>query len=282
MESQSAVIIPSAIQRLRCFMAAEGRHNVKPWASVDETLDAFYRLLSRNANDDRFWRGIRGLLGDISSDLKQRTRTNGRTLDNEVLNAETYDDLLAEIRGAVQGNSGRRGAFISCMSRLSAPAVSLLFLLGGAATLGCSEDSQNGTDTGTDPNPDNGDGTDSDSDIADGTDSDSDEIESDSMDSSDNGETDFSAMSLAQIVQTVTQDEDATTNIVSCIESLGDSWKTGLEELFQSEDSEDIARQLDCLMRTGFCDNPDTAGEYSLDTLLNNCAVAVYLGVHFE
>ena len=75
--------------------------------------------------------------------------------------------------------------------------------------------------------------------------------------------------------------------ILSCIDSLHDSWTTGLEELFRSESEGDIEYYLQCLMSpshgsSSLCENPDNAGEYDLNKLMNNCVVLVYLGVRFE
>lgn len=272
MNEQSSILIPSTMQRIRCFMSTEGSLKVKPWATVDETLDGFFGLLSRSAADDDFWKGIRKLLGDISADLKRRQAAAGKALDNEVLDTLRYDDLLAEIRKAVNGRPGGKGAFVGCLSGLSAKAVSLMFLLGGVAAAGCSDDSTGNL------------AADSESDAIVETDSDSnDPMDTASdTDSNDPTDTDFSNMSLAQIVEAVVEDEIQQEAIINCIDGLNDSWETGLEALFQSETDDEIVTQLGCLMIGNLCDNPDAAGEYSLETLLDNCAIAVYLGIRFE
>ena len=77
MERLALVVIPSSIQRVRCFMNTERRFKVKPWAGVDETLDAFYALLADRSGNDAFWKDLRGLMEDISSDLKKRNRFAG-------------------------------------------------------------------------------------------------------------------------------------------------------------------------------------------------------------
>ena len=70
---------------------------------------------------------------------------------------------------------------------------------------------------------------------------------------------------------------------LECIDALRASWRTGLTELFQNEECSEILHQLSCLTATqDFCSDPEAAAKYDLDTLMNNCAILVYLGVRFE
>jgi hypothetical protein len=262
------IMIPSSIQRIRCFMKTEGGLKVKPWITVEETLDAFYSLLTTNNHNDTFWQKLDGLLSDISGDLKTRLQADDRVVDNEVLNTAQYADLLAEIRATLPANSVGKGAFRAGLSRLSAPATALLLLMGGITTTGCMDlDGSNydGKDT-TNIHHSEGDDTDTDSDIFDS---------SSTAQSSDGVEG-----SLEEIVREVIPDENTQEALKDCIDKLHESWQTGLEELFQGETEGEIEYQLSCLIRG--CQDPDAMGEYALDTLLDNCAVVIYLGVKFE
>ena len=272
MEQNPPILVPSSIQRIRCFMNAEGNARVAPWAGVEETLDAFTALLASSAGQDPFWQGLHPLLKILTGDLKRRLKADGAAVDNEILDVERHADLLAEIRAAVARVQTGKGGFRRCLVGLSAPAVGLLILLGGAATAGCTDS--------TDATPDNGPAdTDADTDIDTDTDTDTDtDIDTDTDTDTDNGADTDTGKSLENII-IEHADADAQAMLLDCIDALDASWHTGLEELFNSEEDAEIERQLSCLQNLCM-DNPDP-GEYDLQTLLDNCVVTVYLGVRF-
>lgn len=284
MQPKPAVLIPSSIQRVRCFINADGRFKIKPWTSVEETLDAFSELLTQQSNDDAFWHNLRFFLGEVSKDLKKRDSVKDHAVDNETLSENRYADLLDEIRTAAAKTETGKGAFERCIRNLSAPAMSTLFLLGGIASLGCTEgtpvdDNETDTSSETDTDADAGD-TDSGADMGSDTSTDS--------DAGANADTETSSeslRSLTEIIRDVVASESEQDDILGCIEGLHDSWHAGLEELFQNKADSEIVAQLNCLMNeypNNLCDDPEATGEYSLDTLLDNCSVLLYLGVQFE
>ncbi len=291
MADNSSILIPSSIQRVKCFMNKEGRFKVKPWAGTDEILDSFFALLSNRANDDAFWKNLQMLLKDITKDVKYRLSLKDRAIDNEVLNSDRYDVLLDEIRAAVSGATIKKGAFKTCIGKLSLQSSSLLFLMGGVAALGCSDknpsdttgtevsyDTETAIDTGTDTSINTDVTIETDSDTSSDTEANTD-TQSDTEDTS-------QYRTLEEIVTEVISDEPYRAQVLSCIEGLNDSWHDGLEELFQNEEDAVIKNRIDrCLMVNyliDFCNDPESAGEYNVDALLNNCVVPIYIGVRFE
>jgi hypothetical protein len=137
-----SLMIPSSIQRIRAFLIEMCGMKVKPWASTEETLAALATTLLAKQGCDIFWTSLRVLLKALARDLKARqVASPGTLLDNEVLDGERYAALLDEIRAALARQIGAKsdGAFRGLASALSASALGLLLLLGGAATVGCAD-----------------------------------------------------------------------------------------------------------------------------------------------
>ncbi|MBW2262280.1 MAG: hypothetical protein JRG91_09940 [Deltaproteobacteria bacterium] len=258
-------LVPASLQRVRCFLNTKGRMKVKPWAGPEETLDAFHDALVSHRDDDAFWTGMKSLLEALASDMSRRL--SGDVVDNEVLDPETHQALLEEIRAALAQQKKGRGGFCRLASSLSVPAVGLLAILGGVATVGCGSTSSIEGDTSTDvatetvdpavdpipePLPEPG--------------------------------CEHEGMTLERILGECVENEEARTRYIECIDGLHSSWHTGLRDLFECEDCWEVLSQLDCLAygMTDFCSNPEEAGEYDLDTLLDNCSVLLYLGVRFD
>lgn len=133
-------IIPSSIQRVRSFLVEMYGMKVKPWANTEETLAALHTMLVARQHCDRFWTSLRELLERLAADVKKReAAAPGTLLDNEVLDSQRYEALLQEIRACLAQQTGEptTGSFRRLASGLSAPALGLLLLLGGAATVGC-------------------------------------------------------------------------------------------------------------------------------------------------
>lgn len=288
------LLVPNSLQRIRCFMNTRGQLGVKPWADVNETLDAFFCMLACKSHDESFWNDLESLFTRLSADLKLRLAAkanqtkkevagnNEKSLvDNEVLDASRYHDLLGEIRQkiAVAQNQTRPGGFRALTAALSAPAIGLLMLMGGVVSLGCSESlpSDPGeTETETITLPDTG--------TAEDTESDTESIDEETdTEPGDAGP----RRTLAEMVESVVQDEEKRESLLDCFDTLHESWRTGLEDLFRDDDDHQIAYYLDCLLGNtgrdgGWCKNPEEAGEFDLDLFINNCATLVYLGVRFE
>jgi hypothetical protein len=113
---------------------------VKPWASTEETLAALHTTLVARSGCDIFWSSLCVLLETLARDLKARQMAApGTVVDNEVLDGERFNVLLDEIRAVLdrQGTETPNSTFRRLASTLSAPALMLLLLLGGAASIGC-------------------------------------------------------------------------------------------------------------------------------------------------
>ncbi|MFH1434931.1 MAG: hypothetical protein ABIJ56_04350 [Pseudomonadota bacterium] len=272
-------LIPASLQRVRCFMSGRAGLNVKPWAGAHETLDAFHDLLVTKRRDEDFWKALESLLGTLSADMKERLADKrGEIIDNEVLDSSTHHELLAEIRSSLGGGRAGRGRFRRLAQALSVPAMGLLFILGGVATVGCDQStSLHGDGSTEDAAPDTSD--DSAADPA--VDPAIDPAEDPAVDTSEEEPCESVAETLDEMITTCIEYEDEAAHYKECIDELHESWRTGLEELFKCEDCYDIQGYLrDCL---GWrCGDPGNQGEFDLDDFLNNCAVMMYLGVRFE
>ena len=136
MADSASNLLPSSIQRIRVFLTESCGMKVKPWAGVDETLDALHAVIVDKRECGIFWQGLRGLLSTLAHDLKQRRDAlPGSLVDNEVLDATRYETLLAEIRAVV--NHGPSDGFRTLTRAVSMPAAALLLLLAGVASVGC-------------------------------------------------------------------------------------------------------------------------------------------------
>jgi hypothetical protein len=263
-------LVPASLQRVRCFLNTKGRMKVKPWAGSEETLDAFHDAMVSHRDDEAFWDGLRSLLENLTSDMSKRL--SGGAPDNEVLDPGTHQSLLDEIRSALGGREKGRGGFRRLASALSVPAVGLLAILGGVATVGCSstQDIEGETDASGDVAVET---SDPDADPA------VDPIPEPVPDACEH-----EGMSLEQILAECVDDETARARYLECIDGLHASWYSGLRDLFECEDCWEVLSQLDCLTHGmyDYCSDPEAAGEYDLDTLLDNCGVLLYVGVRFD
>ena len=133
-------LVPSSLQRIRSFLGEKRRMKVKPWAGVEEILDAFHSVLAAHQGDDGFWDELQRLMRELLLDMDRRTEgTPGQIIDNEVLTANRQCGLLAEIRSVLASNQAGAGAggFGRLAARLSMPAAVLLLLMGGVTAAGC-------------------------------------------------------------------------------------------------------------------------------------------------
>jgi hypothetical protein len=142
-----SLIVPSSIQRIRSFLVEMCGMKVKPWASSEETLGALHATLVARGGCDIFWTSLRGLLETLAHDLKARQEAApGLLVDNEVLDGERYAALIDEIRAVLvqQAAAAPISTFRQLAKTLSAPALGLLLLLGGAASIGCGHEAMHG------------------------------------------------------------------------------------------------------------------------------------------
>jgi hypothetical protein len=138
------LIVPSSIQRIRAFLVELCGMKVKPWASAEETLNALHTTLVARQSCDIFWKSLQTLLETLARDMKARSEaTHGALVDNEVLSEERFASLLDEIRACLartpqeSNNAKELSSFRRVAQGLSTPALGLLLLLGGVATVSC-------------------------------------------------------------------------------------------------------------------------------------------------
>jgi hypothetical protein len=266
-------IVPASIQRVRRFLAVEGGMRIEPWASVDETLDAFHDLLLSHHRDDAFWKGLEGLLCGLSDDM--RRRSEGALVDNEVLDTQRHEALLAEIRSALEGRSRGRGGFRRLAASLSMPAVGLLFLMGGIATAGCEEQESElvtAADTTTDTAPDVQEDTSTTPDTP--PDTRPERIDDVGCDAT-----------IEEMIEMCVTSETRRSEISACLSALDSSWRSGLAEYLACEPCYNILHSLDYCLYRGFhnyCADPASEGAFDLDVFIDNCVVPIYLGLKFE
>jgi hypothetical protein len=135
-----SLLVPSSIQRIRSFLVEMCGMKVKPWASTEETLAALHTTLQAKRACGIFWDSLRTLLENLARDMKTRASADpGTLIDNEVLEGGRYLGLLDEIRQSLEkhNHEANAGSFRQLSATLSAPALGLLLLLGGVASVGC-------------------------------------------------------------------------------------------------------------------------------------------------
>ena len=272
-------VIPAPIQRVRRFLARRGGMSIEPWAGVDETLDAFHDLLLSRRHDDAFWNELEELLASLTGDMRQRMSAGrGAVVENEILDPGRHDALLSEIRSALEDRSAGPGGFRRLASALSVPALGLLVVMGGVATVGCedrpsSEDAA--TDAITDPEPDPADDPAAEPDAA----ADDPVPEPDAAADVECSDT------MWEIVDRCVSDGDVRRQVLECLGSLHDSWSTGLQEFLACAECDSVQYWLvECLL-DGFreaCTDPSSTGTFDLDAFIDNCATPIYLGLRFE
>jgi len=260
-------------------MAARGLR-VKPWAGVEETLDAFYDLLAERRSDDAFWQGLETLTAGLTRDLRTRMKA-GRSgvIDNEVLGGDRISALLAEIRKRVEKGRGERGRFAGLARKLPVAAAGLAMILGGAMTAGCYRstelegdvqevrDGAGETDSALDPAPDHS----PDPDVP---------LPDLPPDPPPDPPCDPLGLNLDDILVTCVPTPDMQEYYRECIDAMHASWRTGLTELFACESCVQVREQLMyCL--DWRCWNVDPDEAFDLEAFLDSCGIPVYLGVRF-
>jgi hypothetical protein len=278
MTARRSNLVPGSIQRVRCFLNVSGRMKVRPWATAGQTLDALHDALLARRADDAFWSGLGPLLDTLARDMRERLAAGNRVVDNEVLDPARRQELLDEIRSALEGRRPGRGAFGALASSLSAPALGLLILVGGVATAGCEAATSLEGDAAADVGPDSADAA-----VDPAVDTYVDAPVDTAPDPVLDPGCEHEGMTLEQIFDDCHFDADMRAFYVGCIDALHASWRTGLREYFECLPCSQVATDLACLSgMVDYCTFPEEAGEFDLDRFLDNCATIIYLGVRFE
>jgi hypothetical protein len=251
-----SLIVPSAIQRIRSFLIEMSGMKVKPWATTEETLAALHTTLVARRGCDVFWGSLRVLLETLARDLKTRQDASPGTLvDNELLDGERYATLLAEIRAALARQTAEPATFRRLAVALSAPALGLLLLLGGATSVGCDHTGLHGSTQARDAgrsgvadakvaqpeaNPDLPPSIL----IAPGL------TTPDARSVADVGvapsQSDGGTVTIQDIMQACNIPDDQQQRIMGCLSTMRASWTTGMVELLAGADCNTVAGYLRC------------------------------------
>jgi len=279
-----SMIVPSSIQRIRSFLVEMCGMKVKPWADTEETLAALHATLAAKQACDIFWTSLRVLLETLACDLKARQdATPGTLIDNEVLDGERYATLIDEIRVALvrQGSKTPASTFRRLAASLSAPALGLLLLLGGAATVGCAREplespahmQDAAASATTDARP---------------SQPDSSNIiilppQPDTRspwDAATQGP-DGAPVTIRDIMDSCNIPSQQQTDILACLAGLRSSWSTGMASVFAGQNCATVANQLDCFGAGYTCTSPQTAGDFDPSSTRICQPIIIYLGVRF-
>jgi hypothetical protein len=311
MPTQSSNLVPTSIQRIRAFLNDVCGMKVRPWAGVEETLDALHAVLVARQDCTIFWKSLHVLLERLAQDLRRREdAAPDQLIDNEVLNTDRYQSLLDEIKSALAQGRSTQGGFARLAAAVSMPAAALLLLLGGIATVGCgshtslsaaNHDARQESTAPGDANP----ATTADTSVASAPDANpANTPKADSGTSP--GNPDSAVIILPPAPDTATTQDSlaracdggcsvedimvacgmapATRQSVSvCIARLRDSWRAGLTSGFAARSCNDIGTILSyCL--PNYCE-PGAVSNSEFDPTVLDCQIPpiypIYIGVRF-
>jgi hypothetical protein len=294
-----SLIVPSSIQRIRSFLVEMCGMKVKPWASTEETLAALHATLVARHGCDIFWTSLRVLLETLARDLKTRQEAAPGTLvDNEVLDSDRYATLLDEIRASLaqQTADPPSATFRRLASSLSAPALALLLLLGGAASVGCDQTTLHSTpDAATQDLADARDTAKQD--LADAIKSQPDTKADSSVffllpdiptrfdaintSNAPTSSPDGAAVTIQDIMQSCDMSDDEQANVLACLSNLRNSWTTGMASALEGNYCPEVSRLLNCFVNKPTCTPPYASDEFAPGDL-NICKpTIIYFGVRF-
>jgi hypothetical protein len=257
---------------------------IRPWAPAGEVLDVFHDVLRRRRGDDGFW----GELGRLVGILLEDRRVSSRGPDAAFADGGRREALLGEIRSALAARRRGAGRFRRLARRLSAPALGLLLVLGGAATAGCygshGEEDEDGSGTDVvDVRPEDAAPEDAGAEDA---------VPEDARpdDAADDAGCDASGAVFEEILaRCMPGDEEwivrRRAEVLACIAALHESWRAGLTEHYACAPCWEFENDISTCLIEGYlptCEHPEDAGEFDLDRFLDNCAVLIYVGVRFE
>jgi hypothetical protein len=289
-----SLLVPSSIQRIRSFLVEMCGMKVKPWAGTEETLAALHTTLVAKYSCGIFWDSLRTLLERLAHDLKTRaSATPGTVIDNEILDSQRYASLLDEIRQSLDRQAATAtGSFRHLSTALSAPALSLLLLLGGVASVGCdhsglkpgngkpdaglaADTSVTRPDTGSIPTPDTGFVIPTDGSIR-ITLPDTAPDHDAATRSADGGVVTIKDIMDSCNIPKTTQDQ-----VLACLARLRDSWTTGVAQTLTGAPCDYVSNELDCFASASQTCMQGSNDEFVVGTSRICKPVLIYLGVRF-
>jgi hypothetical protein len=287
------LLIPSSIQRIRSFLVEMSGMRVKPWATTEETLSALHTTLLAKRQCPIFWTSLRALLTSLAGDLRARQEAEpGSALDNELLDGDRHQRLLDEIRAVLQSQSSGTSTFRRLASSISVPALALLLLLGGAATVGCDRSSLHGANSTEDGGaPDTSTGGSAATDAKDPTKA------SDSAslviilpdvapardlppDTFAPTSADGNTVTIQDIMDSCNVPEAERGSVLSCLAAMRASWTTGTASALAGQNCNTVQRDLDCFLQSQVSCSP-SAGDFDPSALDCPKIVPIYYGVRF-
>jgi hypothetical protein len=291
-----SLIVPSSIQRIRSFLVEMCGMKVKPWASTEETLAALHATLVARHGCDIFWTSLRVLLETLARDLKTRQEAApGTLIDNEVLDSERYATLLDEIRASLAQQTEDPPTFRRLASSLSTPALALLLLLGGAASVGCDQTTLHSTTDAATQNLADARDT-AKQDLADAIKSQPDTkadtsgfilpdipTRLDARDTSNAATSgpDGATVTIQDIMQSCNISSDDQAMVLGCLSQMRDSWIAGLTSKLAGADCADVTSQLNCSTNNRNCAYQSSDTDFDLANLPLCRPMIVYAGVRF-
>jgi hypothetical protein len=257
---------------------------VKPWASTEETLAALHATLVARHGCDIFWTSLRVLLETLARDLKTRQEAvPGTLVDNEVLDSERYATLIDEIRASLaqQTADPPTATFRRLASSLSTPALALLLLLGGAASVGCDQTTLHSTPDAATQNLADAAKTQPDTKadavvflLPDMT------LDTKSLNAP-TSNPDGAAVTIQDIMQSCDMSDDEQANVLACLSNLRNSWTTGMASALEGNYCPEVSRLLNCFVNKPTCTPPYASDEFAPGDL-NICKpTIIYFGVRF-
>jgi hypothetical protein len=298
------LILPSSIQRIRSFLLELCGMKVKPWASTEETLAALYTTLVARHTCGMFWTSLHSLLETLARDLKARQNAApGALVDNEVLDGEHYATLLDEIRASLarQGKEAPLSSFRNLASALSFPALGLLLLLGGAASVGCDHQPMQGSSARPDAAqaPDAA-GT---PDVAMTPDAAALDLpdakkpadamptitlpdiavrpDLNSPQDVDRGGTDGAITTLQAIMDACNIPSQQQGAVLGCLAQLRSSWTSGMAAVLGAENCQAVASDVQCFAFSTYCYYSPPTYDFDPATTRICAPMPVYIGVRF-
>lgn len=278
---------PTVTQQVRRFLAAQGIR-LRPWANLDETYAALFRLLRQRRDDPSFWGPLETLLVKIV-DLALRPDGKRRLPAPQAELLESWDiaELVRELRRALptDDKAPTESAFKRFTTGLTIPVLGGFLLLGMAAS-GCH---RMGSSTDIDDDEDDDGNSDTDTDVDADSDVDSDtDIESDT-----DTDTWYENCELSpdSVLWTTIDESDHDSfekeTLCDCFATLNTSWSAGLTELFENGTADEIAAALMEMYECCEVDPNQLEGDYALaeelflDGEWCNGTFPVYMGVSF-
>ncbi|MBI5500335.1 MAG: hypothetical protein HY907_08835 [Deltaproteobacteria bacterium] len=120
-------------QRLRAFLDDAGA-GLPAWATVEDVTDRLWTTLRARRADTAFWRELPGLIAALRSGAARDARTGLADPSAELLGRSRVEDLIAELRRALDAppEPAGRGAVRRGRPHLSVSLAACLLLLGSA------------------------------------------------------------------------------------------------------------------------------------------------------